>query len=306
MSTTLPPAPRSLLSRLVDDAAVFPPAALPVPQAWSEHLALRAGWYGDLVGPLLVAASSAADLVSAADAAPRAEDLETGTGHGPRQVEVGLIARPGVPVADLLAAVEVVDAADGLVVASVEVAHDTEGAWRAALDLPVPVAVEVVREGAAQSAALDEVVAAAQGREHQVLAKLRTQSTPQAPVPTSRELAEFLCAVGGRDLPFKLTGGLHHAVAGTHPRPDGGQERQHGVLNVIVATHYLTDGASLPGLESVLDLEDAESLAALVRGLDEAAVADVRARFVSFGCCTVTDPLDELTDLGLIATQGDR
>lgn len=301
MSTTPSPAPRSLLNRLVDDASVFPPAALPVPRAWSEHLALRAGRYGDLLGPLLVAASSAVDLVSAAGDAPRAEDLETGTGHGPRSVEIGLIARPGVPVADLLAAVDVVGAADGLVVSTVEVAHDTDGAWRAALDLPIPVAVEVGREGAAQAAALDEIAEARAGREQAVLAKLRTQSTPQTAVPTSRELAEFLCAADGRELPFKLTGGLHHAVAGTQPRPDGGQERQHGVLNVIVATHYLADGASLPGLESVLDLEDAQALAALVRGLDEPAVAAVRSRFVSFGCCTVTDPLDELTDLGLIA-----
>src|SRR5690606_6428332 len=44
MSTT--PAPRSLFDRLVDDAAVFPPGNAPVPVAWSEHLALRAGGYG--------------------------------------------------------------------------------------------------------------------------------------------------------------------------------------------------------------------------------------------------------------------
>lgn len=299
MSTT--PAPRSLLTRLVDDAAVFPPAALPVEKAWSEHLRLRAGWYGDLLGPLLVAASDAAGLVEAAASSPRREDLETGTGHGARPIEVGVIARAGVPVEDLLEAVRTLDESPHLQVVSVEVAHDEEGRWRAALDLPLPVAVEVVREGAAQAAALDEIADAAAGREHPVLAKLRTQPTPQAPAPSPRELAEFLCAADGRELPFKLTGGLHHAVAGQHPRSDGGTEWQHGLLNVVVAAHYLVDGASLPGLEAVLELEDPEALASLARGLDEDAVAALRERFVSFGCCTVTDPLDELTDLGLIA-----
>ncbi|MGO0576911.1 hypothetical protein [Ornithinimicrobium panacihumi] len=299
MSTT--PAPRSLLTRLVDDAAVFPPASLSVPDAWSAHLALRAGRYGDLLGPLLVAAAGASDLVAAAAAAPRAEDLETGTGHGARPIEVGVIARPGVPVEDLLSAVSTIEASPQLVVAGVELAHDAEGSWRAALDLPLPVAVEVGRDGAAQAAALDGIVTATEARDEPVLAKLRTQSTPQAPVPTARELAEFLCAVGSRKLSFKLTGGLHHAVAGERVRPDGGTELQHGVLNVIAATHYLVDGADLPGLESVLALQDADSLAAMARHLDETAVRELRRAFVSFGCCTVTDPLDELTDLGLVA-----
>lgn len=297
MSTT--PAPRSLLTRLVDDAALFPPASTPVPQAWSGHLALRAGRYGDLLGPLLIGTPDAATLAAAAQAAPPAQDLETGTGHGPEPVDVGVIARAGTDIVDLIAAVELLRTCPHTRVVSVEAAFDGGGRWRRALGLAVPVAVEVVRDGRAQSDALDEVAAAAdQGIT--VLAKLRTQSSATAPVPSARELAQFLLAVRERDLPFKLTGGLHHAVATTVELTDGGTEDQHGVLNVLLATHHLEGGAGLPELEADLETRDANALAAMARHLSEEAISLLRARFISFGCCGVTEPLEEMAELGLI------
>ncbi|MDO5740492.1 MAG: hypothetical protein Q4P07_10130 [Ornithinimicrobium sp.] len=297
MSTT--PAPRSLLTRLVDDAALFPPASTPVPQAWSGHLALRAGKYGDLLGPLLIGTSAAATLAVSAQDAPPVGDLETGTGHGPEPIDVGVIARAGTDIVDLIAAVEVLRACPHTRVVSVEAAFDAEGQWRRALDLAVPVAVEVVRDAQAQSEALDEVAAAAdQG--NTVLAKLRTQSTATAPVPSARELAQFLLAVRERNLPFKLTGGLHHAVARTVQLPEGGTEDQHGVLNLLLATHHLQGGAGLPKLQADLETRDAAALAAVALNLPEEAISHLRARFVSFGCCGVTEPLEEMTELGLI------
>lgn len=299
MSTT--PAPRSLFDRLVDDAAVFPPGNAPVEVAWVEHLRLRSGPFGDVVGPLLIGAPGARALAGVAAASPPGRDTETaGTAH-PGRVEVGVIARPGTPVADLVQAVDVLRGSPVLRVASVELAHDDAGDWRRALGLGVPVAVEVPRDGAVHHAALDEVAAAADGGPVEVLAKLRTQSTPAAPVPTPRELAEFLTAARERALPLKLTGGLHHVVAHDEPVAGGGSEPQHGLLNVLVAVHHLEGGATLRDLEATLALRDAAALAALVRGLDERAVARLRARFRSFGCCGVLDPVGELVDLGLLA-----
>lgn len=296
MSTT--PAPRSLFDRLVDDAAVFPPGNAPVTVAWSEHVSMRSGGYGDLLGPLLVGAASARAMVDAAAQAPPVADLETAAGLEPDPVEVAVVARAGTPVEDLLAAVAVLRTSPHLRVASVELAHDVAGRWREALGLGVPVAVEVTRDVFAQHAALDDVAAAAaSGR---VVAKLRTQATPAAPVPTARQLAEFLHGVRDRDLPFKLTGGLHHAVASTARTPDGGSEEQHGVLNVLVAAHHLEQGATLRHLAATLQLRDAAGLSSLVRGLPERDVDELRARFLSFGCCGVMDPIGELVQLGLL------
>lgn len=292
MSTS--PQPRSLFRRWVDDAAVFPPGDAPVPQAWSGHLALRAGRYGDLLGPLLVGTSDAASLVDAAAAGPGQRPVD-------HPVDVGVIARAGTAVEDLLAAVATVRSSPFLQVASVEVAHGGDGRWRSALDPGVPVAVEVPREPSAQRRALDDV-AATTDEGATVLAKLRTQATAQSTVPTPQELAAFLLGVRDRDLPFKLTGGLHHAVATTVPGVDrAAPEEQHGALNVLVATHRLGAGAGTEELVDTLASRDAAALATAVRQLDEDEAAGVRARFVSFGCCGVLDPLDGLAGLDLLA-----
>lgn len=284
---SMPPAPRSLFQRWIDDAAVFPPGNAPVPTAWSEHRALRADRYADLLGPLLVGASGAASLAEAAAAQP-----------APGPVDVGVIARAGTAVEDLLAAAATVRADPHLRLAAAELVHD-DGDWRRALDLGATVAVEVPRDPAAQQRALDDVADAAASAAAPVLAKLRTQATATAPAPSARELAEFLLGARARDLPLKLTGGLHHAVAGATGR-DEQDPAEHGALNVLVAVHHLEEGASLAELVATLQMRDGQALAALARGLDEEAVAALRGRFVSFGCCGVLDPIGELDDLGLL------
>lgn len=282
--------PRSLLAGLVDDAAVFPPGDAPAPEAWSEHLRLRSGSWGDLLGPLLVSAAGAPAMAAAALAAPPPGSLSP--------VALTVVARAGTPTAVLEDAVALLRTTPGVRVASVEVAHAPDGGWRRALTLGVPVAVEVGREPAAAAAALDDVAAAR--RDVAVVAKLRTQPVPGTPAPTPEQLSRFVHAARERDLPFKLTGGLHHAVAGSHPGPSG-PEDQHGLLNVLLAAHRLEDGAEPQELALTLARRDAEGLTAEVAGLDEAAARRLRARFVSFGCCGVTDPLGELAGLGLLA-----
>lgn len=280
-------ADRSLFRALVDDAAVFPPGNAPVPRAWEEHLRLRRGGYADLLGPLLVGTGHAAELGQVAggdgDEAP---------------VEVAVVSRPGADVDDLLATVKLLRGVAAVRVGSVETALDLAGSWRRALSLGVPVAVEVDRDSTNLPRALDEVRTAATDLPVTVLAKLRTQATPQQPVPSPSELAAFLLGADARELPVKLTGGLHHAVA--RRGEDGGTLDRHGVLNVLAALAAVDDGAGERALVETLAEEDTDRLVDVVVGLDEPAVVRVRSRFRSFGCCGVTDPLDELRDLGLL------
>ena len=101
-------------------------------------------------------------------------------------------------------------------------------------------------------------------------------------------------------MPFKLTGGLHHAVRGTY-EVDGVPEENHGVLNVLARD---LGGArrrrSATRSPALLALRDAAALADLVAAWPDATAARVRAAFTAYGCCTVTDPLGELADLGLL------
>ncbi|TQM63707.1 hypothetical protein [Humibacillus xanthopallidus] len=272
-----------LFDRLVDDAAVFPPGLAPLDVAVREHLDRRTQPYAGHVGTLLVPAVAAAELARLA-----AGDERTVA----RALEVGLVVRPGSPVQPLVEATDLLRDEARVVVIGVELGWSS--GWRSALDLDVPVAVEVGR-GTDQVAGLDDIAAAVDD-DHDVIAKFRTGATPSWPWPDEHALGGFIDAVVLHGLSFKLTGGLHHAVRGRY-----GSEQQHGLLNVIVATHEALGGAEAPELAQILAQTSAELLAERVSRLTAVDAARVRASFTAYGCCGVLDPLVELAALGLIA-----
>ncbi len=289
MSTT-PPLPAWSV-QLIDDAAVFPPGLRPVDQAWRDHQQLRSGAYAECVGPLLLPPSHAAGLSRIAAAEP------------PRQppLRVAVIGRADTLLADLATAVQTLATVAGVLTDGLEVSHAT--GWTAALQYALPLAVEVSRAAGERDRALDEI-AGARADGHPVIAKLRTQATATASVPTAAELAGFIIACRQRDLPFKLTGGLHHAVATVGDddhRQDGRPEHEHGVLNVLLATHAARVGDSTADTEHILARTDSQALAENLLTLTDEQQRDLRADFTSYGCCDVLDPLTELAALGLLS-----
>jgi hypothetical protein len=128
--------------------------------------------------------------------------------------------------------------------------------------------------------------------------KLRTGGTTAAAFPTEAQLATAIAGCLARDLAFKCTAGLHHAVR--HTAAGTGFEH-HGFLNVLVATAALLDGAGTTDAAHVLAERSPDALAAAARQLDDARIARLRASFRSFGTCSVTEPLDDLRALGLLA-----
>jgi hypothetical protein len=163
----------------------------------------------------------------------------------------------------------------------------------AALDAHLPGEVtgflEVPR-GARQEDALDALVGT------RYLAKFRTGGLVPEAHPDERELSRTILGAVGRGLSFKCTAGLHHAVRHT----DGALE-QHGFLNVLLATDAALRGAQPAELAEIL----AERSPGVVAGQVAAAARDgrlarARARFLSFGTCSITDPVTDLTALGLV------
>lgn len=273
-----------LFSRLVDDAAVFPPGLAPMDVAVSEHLYRRTGPYAALLGPLVVPTPSAADLKTLA-----AQDDRT-TDH---PLEVLLVVRPGSPVDPLLEAVELLRDDERVAVGGLELGWST--GWRAVLKAGVPVSVEVGL-GDDRATALDEIAAAVDdGGDAQ--AKFRTGATPEWAWPDEQTLAGFIDATVLRGLSFKLTGGLHHVVRGHHTEP------MHGLLNVLLAVDEALDGAESPELADVLAVTDTELLVDRVSRLSPEAAVRLRGSFAAYGCCGVLDPLTELEALGLVTVE---
>lgn len=275
---------RSLFAGLVDDAALFPPGNAPMERALAEHAAHRTGAHADLVGPFLCPASRVGELL---ETLPPEQDLALGlvfdvTGEGAHGALRAVGADPRVRLV------------------GVEAAYDRLGADTATVGgnlsrLPgVTGHLEVPRTG------FDDALRLVDGTGWSV-AKYRTGGTVPEAFPGEDELATFLLGVTRRRVPFKLTAGLHHAVRRTE---DGTGFEQHGLLNVLVATRVARQGGSAGEVTAALAMRDAATLVGFVESWDDAVCADVRAGFRSFGCCGVTDPLDDLTNLGLLG--GDR
>ena len=274
----------ALWSGLFDDAAVYPPAYVPLHDAVAAYRAHRQAWYAPLVGPLLVPPSRCVELFRLAD--PHDAPLR-----------VGLTIRPGIHPELLGMAAAGLAATKRVGVSIVELGWHPE--WReVGLDVAaVPTALEVPR-GPAQSTALADI-RRARDEGARVGAKFRTGTTPNWAWPDEAELADFLLDVVQRRLPFKLTGGLHHAVRGRYTTL-GEEGENHGLLNVVLAIAAALAEANESVVTSVLEDRDTERLVARVEARSDDQVASIRDRFVAYAVCAVTDPINELNSLGLL------
>jgi hypothetical protein len=275
--------PRTLFAGLVDDAALFPPGNAPMDQALKEHAAVRATSRSDLVGPFLCPASRVTELRA----------------HLPADESIRLVLVFDADGDEAHAALRACGADETLQLVGVEASAarlgaDTATVGRNLTRLPgVTGALEVPRAG------FEEELALVGGEgEGWTVAKYRTGGTTADAFPSETELAAFLVAAVARQVPVKLTAGLHHAVRGTEA---GTGFEHHGVLNVMVATRVAQGGGGREDIAAVLAQRAAPPLVEFVTEWDESTCGDVRATFRSFGCCGVHDPLDELAALGLLA-----
>jgi hypothetical protein len=259
-----------MFAGFLDDAAVFPPGNASPRDALPAHRSHHGAWYRDMVGPFVFPVARLGELV-----------------HGGHDLD-GVVLSVTTPAASLpealaapvsLAAVEIVPGAD---VAELIAQLD------ASLPDDVIGFIEVPR-GDQQDHVLDAIA----GTRYR--AKFRTGGTVPRAHPGERELALSLQAAVRRGIPFKCTAGLHHAV-----RHTDGELEQHGFLNVLRATHALQQGACADDAAALL--ADREPPAGLTRD----AIAAARTSFVSFGTCSITEPVADLVALELINVDGLR
>ena len=272
------PAERTLFHALFDDAAVFPPGLVPLPQAVTDHDARQSTSHADLVGPLLLPVSAIKDFLRL---------------QRPRQVDVALIGRPGIDLLLVGDALSRLDEDPGVTLTGVEIGWSPD--WHQALSWGASLSIEVPG-GSGQERALSDIQERPDDP-NPVQAKFRTGSTPDSPVPSPTELATFIRGCVDHDLGFKLTGGLHRAIS--HTTAEG--EDQFGFLNVIAATRWaLAHGAEVPEMESLLSGRDPVPIMDIITRMSEADASVVRAFFTAYGCCGVMDPIGDLAALGLI------
>ncbi|MBN6038937.1 hypothetical protein [Amycolatopsis sp. 195334CR] len=268
----------AVVRNLCDDAAVFPPGLAPLPDAVRAYLDRAGAWYEDLVGPLVLAAKALPELGALLPDDGRRLPLSLTLPDGPAGLPGALAELAPLPVD--LRSIEVAVPAE---LGSREFLTQLDGAP------DVDVYVEIPRDDR-RPELLDGIA----GRYR---AKFRTGGVRAEMYPDEAELAAAVAAVVAAGIPFKATAGLHHAVRNTDP--ETGFE-QHGFLNLLLATDSLLAGGSTENAAVLLAERDGAKIAGTLAALGPERVAAARAAFTSFGTCSITDPLTELVELGLV------
>ena len=189
-----------MFDRLIDHAALFPPASMSLPEALAEDRAARESEYAHVLNRFVVPAAKLADL--------------------PDEM-------PGLSV--VLSAVEDADQLDGQPIEAVELALGSPqpraaellAAYRAFEPLGVETYFELVFDDGWRNdvPATIGAIATVGGR-----VKLRCGG---AMVPSVEQVAMVIACCREAGVPFKATAGLHHALR---------RGEEHGFLNLLAAT----------------------------------------------------------------------
>lgn len=273
---------RTLVAGMFDDAALYPPALFTMPRAVRGHARHRLSWYADMVGPFVCNAGR----VPVLDAELAKLPLEP--------VDVAVVVAEGYQGVD--AAVAAVDAADHLTLRAVEVPLGIDrfaDARRALaplvernLDTYVEIPVEQVRERQ-----VHDLCTAG------LRLKMRTGGTTIDAFQTEKELAAPIVMCAAERLRFKCTAGLHNAVR--HRDPGNGFEH-HGFLNLALAARIAAATGSQAATADALAERDPNLVTEQVRALAPTDVTAIRSLFASFGTCSITEPVGDLTTMGLV------
>jgi len=276
--TTLPP--QEMFTGLVDDAAMFPPGLMPLREATVAHTKHKMAAYGSLVGPLVLTASAFSEL-NGLLGPDDVVDVAIVVPSGPGQLCTVLDAA-SIQNADLRA---------------VEVG--VPGGWSPAQFFASLKRVEtgnltVFIEVPRNEFRFEFIAGCATTPYH---LKFRTGGITADLYPDEDELASAIAAAVAAGVPFKATAGLHHAIRNTDSRT---RFEQHGFLNVMLAVQAALNGEAESRLARILSERDVAKIATEVSRLDSAQAVALRRLFLSFGSCSVTEPLRDLEDLGLL------
>jgi hypothetical protein len=256
----------ALLRGLIDHAALFPPASMPMPEALEADRRARASEHAWLLDRFIVPASKLGELPREA---PRLSVVLDG-GEG-----------------DLEAVHEAV--LDGRAVELVEARIDP--AWIPDTQALVNEKLPGVRAfwELSPSRGLRGAVAAV--REARAGAKIRCGGTT---LPSVEEVADFIAACRDAGVPFKATAGLHHPIRSGD---------RHGFLNLLAAAVFADgDVEAIVGEEDPAAFTlDEDGFGVHGRRADAEAIAEARRElFVAYGSCSFDEPVEDLVALGML------
>jgi hypothetical protein len=294
---------RPLLAGSIDYAGLFPPAGFDMPTAVSNYATYRESDASWALGRFVVPVARLAEFEAAAEAGLGADPAR----QGPWRLSALLGNDVGADMrvveefncrhADAAAVlVDVIEAKAGTADGVASVLQEVPGTLHAYVEIPI----------VSDPYLLIAEIAGGRGR-----AKVRTGGITADVFPPTAQVVRFIGACISVGVPFKATAGLHHPLRAEYPltyAADSPRGTMFGFLNVFLATAFMAQG--LDAITATLLLEESSPASIRVsdetiewrgRRIDTAAIEAVRSRaIVSFGSCSFTEPIGDLTALGLL------
>lgn len=298
--------PRSLsalLEGVIDYAGLYPPAELQLAAAISNFAGYKTGpkrWLvSRFVSPFskLVEIEAYRETILASSRPNRFTVVGVGTGAELQELRRFNDENSGDLIAD---AVELKVPADLISAGGVGESLDSRREEFAGLETYA----ELHFQGAWESFIPRSIKEFAETRFARV--KVRTGGTVASAFPSAAQLALVISECATHKLPLKATAGLHHPFRKTDSATGF---RMHGFVNFLVASVFAWVGTA--NLEKVSEILLDECSASFRFGEDclewrdlsasLAQIQEARRFAVSFGSCSVDEPLDDLAMLGYTA-----
>ncbi len=310
METSVAPLPsvRSAFAKLIDYAGLFPPAKLSMADALAEYRAAQRGPHAWMLGRFIIPVVALAAAAPAGQLAGEGLSVILDGGGDPQAWSDSIQTR-----SDEVAALR----ASGVAIEALEIPLPVEVAFDAGYDAPLRGLRDALQR--AKLWDLPRYVEFARTQPWRVVveramtaaahigcgAKVRCGGVTPEAFPTVEELVDFIAAAADARVPFKATAGLHHPVR--HLDRASGFV-MHGFLNVLTAA-ALAPRVDRSTLQRIVGEEDPRAFrfeqSALHwsdQRIDAAELAAVRnAGFVAYGSCSFSEPVEDLTALGILA-----
>lgn len=317
----------AFLRALIDDAGLFPPSSLPMQQAAEQHRASRSGIHRWMVGRFLCPASRLLELAQVLPEVSGGERWEVSVVLDPVEADefLGAVSdqldtvrrfsldaeqRASVRLIELRLPAELIPdrmTARSTIESTLRALEDSERTdpvvpflelsggsdWSRLL----PAAIEVIAEVRASWRSTSV---------HPPGAKIRCGGASVDAFPPPEHVGRFVDLCRRSGVPFKATAGLHHPI---RHLDEATQIVQHGFLNVVGAA-VLSCAAHLDTRTLVRMIAD-DQPSSFHLGPDgfrwressagPAAIAAARRELLfAYGSCSFTEPVDDLTALGVL------
>ena len=252
-----------LFERLIDHAALFPPASMDMPEAMEADRRARAGEHAWILDRFIVPASRLHELP------PGAPRLSVVLDGGEGDLEAVASTPHDVELVEAKIDPEWIPDTQALVNAKLP---GVRAFWELSPGRGLRGAVAAVREARAG-------------------AKIRCGGTT---LPSVADVAAFVAACRDAGVPFKATAGLHHPIRSGD---------RHGFLNLLAAAVFADGDLEAILAEEDPDAFtlDERGFGVHDHHADAETIAAARAElFVAYGSCSFDEPTGDLVALGLL------